>query len=207
VNEAPEAETIRLRYATVVDADAVAALHADRIAEGFLVTLGAPFLARLYRRIVRSPRAFVIVADTPSGTGQPRRVCGFIAVAESTGALYREFLVRDGVAATVAAARGVARAPLAVLETLRYGLRGGGAANGAEVLATAVATERGGQGVGTRLVQAAVDEIRRRGAAWAHVVTAVGNVGATKAYERGGFRAEGIDEVHRGVPQQLLVWP
>ena len=207
MSEALEPETIPLRYATVVDAGAVAALHADRIAEGFLVTLGAPFLTRLYRRIVRSPRAFVIVADAPSRAGEPRRVCGFIAVAESTGALYREFLVHDGVAAALAAARGMARSPLAVLETLRYGLRGGGTANGAEVLATAVAAELGGRGVGTRLVEAAVDEIRRRGAASARVVTAVGNVGATKAYERGGFRAEGIDEVHRGVPQQLLVWP
>jgi hypothetical protein len=52
-----------------------------------------------------------------------------------------------------------------------------------------------------------VEEIGRRGATSARVVTAVGNVAATVAYERGGFRAGGIDEVHRGVPQQLLVWP
>jgi len=206
VSETSEAE-VRLRFATVADADAVAALHAERIAEGFLVTLGAPFLRRLYRRIVRSPRAFVLVADAPTRGAEPRRLCGFIAVADDTGALYREFLFRDGVTAAVAALGGVARAPFAVWETLRYGLRGGGEATGAEVLSTAVAADCGRRGVGTRLVQTALDELRRRGAASARVVTAVGNVGALKAYERGGFRADGIDEVHRGVPQQLLVWP
>ena len=34
-----------------------------------------------------------------------------------------------------------------------------------------------------------------------------GSIVSTKAYERGGFRADGTFEVHRGVPQQLLVWP
>ena len=40
-------------FATDADVHAVAALHAERIAEGFLVTLGPAFLRRLYRRIVR----------------------------------------------------------------------------------------------------------------------------------------------------------
>ena len=198
---------ITLRFASVTDVDAVAALHADRIAEGFLVTLGPAFLRRLYRRIAGSRGAFVLVADSSSRNAAPRRVCGFIAVAENTGALYREFLLRDGVAAAVAATRGVAREPLAVWETLRYGLRGGDHASGAEVLATVVAADCAGEGIGTRLVRTAVEELRRRGTASARVVTAVGNVGATKAYERGGFRADGTFEVHRGVPQQLLVWP
>ena len=204
---AADQASFRLRFATAFDADAIAALHADRIAEGFLVTLGPAFLRRLYRRIVRSPRAFVLVAESPSGSAVPRRVSGFVAVAEDTSALYREFLLHDGFVAAVAATRGVVRSPLAVFETLRYGLRGGNDSTGAEILATAVAADCARRGAGSRLVQAAVEEIGRRGAASARVVTAVGNVAATTAYERGGFRAGGIDEVHRGVPQQLLVWP
>ena len=194
-----------VRFATVADVDAVAALHADRIAEGFLVTLGPAFLRRLYRRIVRSPRGFVLVADGPAdGT---RRVVGFVAVADDTAALYREFVLHDGVRAGLAAAPGIVRAPRSVFETLRYGLRGSGEATGAEILATAVAADRAGQGIGTTLVQAAVAELRRRGAHTAHVVTAAGNRAAARAYERGGFRASGQREVHRGVAQQLLVWP
>jgi len=193
-----------LRFATDIDVDTIAALHAERISEGFLVTLGPSFLRRLYRRIVRSSRAFVLVADGPA---RPREVRGFIAVADNTGALYREFLLHDGVAVVFAAGRGVLRAPRSMWETLRYGLADGPDAPGAEVLATAVAAECARRGVGTQLVRTAVEEMRRRGAVSARVVTAVGNVGALRAYEHGGFHPCGTDQVHRGVPQQLLVWP
>jgi ribosomal protein S18 acetylase RimI-like enzyme len=196
-----------LRFATATDADAVAALHAARIADGFLTTLGPAFLRRLYRRVVRSPRAFVLVIDDPGRAGVPHAVCGFIAVAEDTGALYREFLLHDGFLGAVAATRGIARAPRAVWETARYGLRGGSGAAGAEVLSTAVAADHARRGIAARLVRAATDELRRRGVGSARVVTAVGNVAAVKAYERGGFRVDGLIEVHRGIPQQLLVWP
>ncbi|MGO9875632.1 MAG: GNAT family N-acetyltransferase [Acidimicrobiia bacterium] len=204
---ASEPAPMTLRFATDADVDAIAALHAGRISEGFLVTLGPSFLRRLYRRIVRSSGAFVLVADGAGGPARPRPVRGFIAVADNTGALYREFLLHDGVAVALAATRGVLRAPRPMWETLRYGLADGTDAPGAEVLATAVAAECVQRGVGTRLVRTAVEEMQRRGAVSARVVTAVGNVGAVRAYEHGGFHACGIDEVHRGVPQQLLVWP
>jgi ribosomal protein S18 acetylase RimI-like enzyme len=194
-----------LRFATVADVDAVAALHADRITEGFLVTLGPSFLRRLYRRIVRSPRAFVLVADSPAAGA--RGVDGFVAVADNTAALYREFVLHDGLRAGLAAAPGILRAPRSVIETLRYGLRSEAGPTGAEILATAVASDRVGHGIGTTLVCAAVDELRRRGAHRAHVVTAADNRAATLVYERGGFRTGGHREVHRGVAQQLLVWP
>ena len=203
----PERLTVRL--ATVADARAIASLHADRIGEGFLVTLGPAFLGRLYRRIVQSPGAFVLVVDRPGGgaAAGARPIGGFIAVAEHTGALYREFLIRDGAPAALAAARGILRAPRAVFETLRYGLRGGERATGAEVLSTAVAAECEHRGIGARLVRAALEELRTRGVASARVVTAVGNDAAVRAYERGGFRKGGLDEVHRGVAQQRLTWP
>jgi ribosomal protein S18 acetylase RimI-like enzyme len=207
VSGASEPRPMTLRFATVTDIDAVAALHAGRISEGFLVTLGPSFLRRLYRRIVRSSRAFVLVADEACGPDRQRQVRGFIAVADNTGALYREFLVHDAVAVAFAATRGVLRTPRSMWETLRYGLADGPDGHGAEVLATAVAADCVQRGVGTRLVRTAVEEMQRRGVAAARVVTAVGNVGAVRAYEHGGFHPVGIDEVHRGVPQQLLLWP
>jgi ribosomal protein S18 acetylase RimI-like enzyme len=191
-----------LRFATDSDVSAIATLHAARISEGFLVTLGPGFLRRLYRRMLRSPGAFVLVVDE-AGERAPKRVCGFIAVAGDTRALYREFILPAGIAATP----GIVRAPGAVWETFRYGMRGREHAAGAEVLSTAVAADCGGRGFATSLVRAAVEELRRRGTASARVVTAVGNLAAVKAYEGGGFHAVGLEEVHRGVAQQLLVWP
>jgi ribosomal protein S18 acetylase RimI-like enzyme len=116
-------------------------------------------------------------------------------------------VLHDGVRAGLAAAPGILRAPRSVVETLRYGLRSEAGPTGAEILATAVASDRAGRGIGTTLVRAAVDELRRRGAHRAQVVTAADNRAAALVYERGGFRAGGHREVHRGVAQQLLVWP
>jgi ribosomal protein S18 acetylase RimI-like enzyme len=198
-----------LRFATRADAAAIAELHSDRIAGSFLTTLGRAFLEQLYRRIAISHHAFALVAearDASSGVAGPR-VDGFVAVAESTRALYREFLLRDGLPAALAATRGIVREPRAVWETLRYGFEGEGQGDSAEILATAVAADRAGQGIGTTLVQEAVAELQRRGIAAAHVVTAVGNDAAVRIYEQGGFRAAGHREVHHGIAQQLLVWP
>ena len=197
----PEPWECKARRATIDDVDAIVDLHAGRISDGFLVTLGRPFLRRLYRRLVRSRRAFVLVVDDG---GRP---CGFVAAAEDTGAFYREFLMRDGLAAGVTAIVGVARAPRAVFETTRYGLRGDADAPAAEIMAIAVAVEAQRRGLGALLVVAAVNELRRRGVPTARVVTAVDNVAAIRAYEQGGFRRHGFDQVHRDVTQQVLVWP
>jgi ribosomal protein S18 acetylase RimI-like enzyme len=192
---------LRVRAGTAGDAERVAALHAEHLSEGFLVTLGRGFLRRLYTRAARSPQAFVLVADDGEG------VHGFLAVAEDTGRFYREFLVRDGVAAGLAAAPSVARAPRHVWETLRYGLGDDGDLPPAEVLSVAVDARARGRGVGRDLVGAGLDELRRRGVTAARVVTALDNEPALRMYEGAGFRRHRLVEVHAGVGQQVLVWP
>ena len=182
------------------DAAAVAALHAARIGEGFLVTLGPRFLTRLYRRIARSPGSVLVVAEADG------RVVGFAAATTSTRRLYAEFLRRDGVLAALAAAPAVLRAPSRVWETLRYGA-GDDDLPAAEVLSIAVADAAGGRGLGGALLATALDGLAARGAREARVVTAVGNDAALAMYERAGFRRWGRTEVHAGVAQEVLVWP
>jgi ribosomal protein S18 acetylase RimI-like enzyme len=189
------------RGATLDDVDAIVDLHAGRIADGFLVTLGRPFLRRLYRRVVRARRAFALVVEDAG------HVCGFVAAAEDTGAFYREFLLREGPAAALIAIPSILRAPRSVVETMRYGFRDHGDAPPAEIIALAVAARVQQQGLGALLVAAAVKELRRRGVASARVVTAVGNVAARRAYELAGFHRHGFDQVHRNVTQEVLVWP
>jgi ribosomal protein S18 acetylase RimI-like enzyme len=198
----------RPRPATEADAATIARLHATAIHEGFLAGLGPAFLRRLYSRVVRSEHAFALVVDDAHGA------CGFIAVAEDLGAFYREFLLHDGAAAGAAALPAIVRHPRHVWETLRYGVRGtahaapaGNGSAAAEVLSVAVDPSARGAGLGRALTTAAVEELRARGAASARVVTAVGNDGAIRAYEAAGFRRAGTDSVHRGVVQEVLVWP
>jgi ribosomal protein S18 acetylase RimI-like enzyme len=190
-----------LRAGRADDAPAIAALHAERIGEGFLVTLGPRFLARLYRRIALSPTAVLVVAESDD------RIVGFVAAARSTRRLYGEFLRRDAVPAGLAAAPAVIRAPRRVWETLRYGTAGDGDLPDAEVLSIAVAADAGGRGIGGALLAAALAELAVTGVPAARVVTAVGNDAALAMYERAGFRRRARTEVHAGVPQEVLVWP
>jgi ribosomal protein S18 acetylase RimI-like enzyme len=195
-----------LRAGLPGDAATVAALHAERIGDGFLVTLGPRFLTRLYRRIALSPQAVLLVAHDPPGEGRDGLV-GFVAAATSTRHLYSEFLRHDALPAGLAAAPAVLRHPRNVWETFRYGRTTDDDLPAAEILSVAVASGAAGRGVGGALVAAAQDELARLGAHEARVVTAVGNDAALAMYERAGFRRRTRTQVHAGVPQEVLVWP
>jgi ribosomal protein S18 acetylase RimI-like enzyme len=56
------------------------------------------------------------------------------------------------------------------------------------------------------LMDAALVELRARGAVAAKVVTGAGNQPAIRMYERAGFRHHHRMEVHAGEPQEVLVW-
>ncbi|MGQ0832870.1 MAG: GNAT family N-acetyltransferase [Microthrixaceae bacterium] len=190
-----------IRPAEPADAPLVAVLHASEISEGFLSLLGEAFLTRLYRRVHADRGSFVLVASESTGS-----VVGFVAVSERTGRLYRAFLVRDGLAAALRAAPRIAAHPRKVLETLRHGITSDDDREGAEILAIAVAQRARGRGLGRLLVAAAIDELRARGVAHAHVVTASRNAAARRTYEACGFESMSTVEVHRGTVQEVLVW-
>lgn len=189
-----------VRLGLAPDAAAVAAIHSERIGEGFLVTLGPRFLTRLYRRVARSPRAVLLVAEAD------HRVVGFVAATTSTRQLYAEFLRRDAIPACLAAAPRIVRAPRRVWETLRYGTSDHDLPP-AEILSIAVAADSTGTGIGSALMGAVMAELVRRGVTAARVVTTVGNQAAVGMYERAGFVRHRRTEVHRGVEQEVLVWP
>jgi ribosomal protein S18 acetylase RimI-like enzyme len=191
-----------IRRGTPSDAAAAAALHIEAISIGFLVVLGPGFLERLYRRVASGERSFVLVHVDPE-----KGVNGFVAVAEDTGRLYRDFILRDGLRAGLRAAPAVLRHPRKVIETLRYGVDGRDTTTGAEILATAVASDSRGEGIGRALVSAAMAELQRRGIEHAHVVTAADNEAAQRAYFACGFQRHAKVEVHHGVVQEVLVWP
>ena len=117
------------------------ALHATQINQGFLAFLGPGFLRRLYRRIVRTPSSFLLVADS-QGT-----IVGFIAGSTDVAGLYRSFLLRDGIPAGLQAAGRLISGWRRVFETLRHGASNGeGVGRGAEVLSMAVDPSCQGRG-------------------------------------------------------------
>jgi ribosomal protein S18 acetylase RimI-like enzyme len=183
------------------DAPAAARLHAGRITQGFLSFLGPGFLARLYRRVGRTPDSFLLVADD-GGT-----VVGFIAGSADVGGLYRSFLVRDGVVAGLAAAPRLVRSWRRVAETLRHGAGGAdGTGRGTELLAVAVDPAAGGRGVGTALVAAFLDEVTASGGDEAYVVVGADNAPAVRLYAAAGFVAAGEFELHAGTRSLVMQW-
>jgi len=186
-----------VRSATSLDAAVAASLHAQLITEGFLSSLGPRFLRRLYHRIARSDGSFLLIADDQGST------IGFIAGSVAVGRLYRTFLLRDGVAASFSAPLRLVTALPRVLETLRHGHRGEGAAAG-ELLAVAVHPAWRGRHVGRQLVDAFLQEVGRRGLASAQVVVGADNAAAIAMYRRAGFTPARAFELHRGTSSVLM---
>ena len=135
-----------LRPACSADVEAIARLHRSALPDAFLSSLGEDFLALLYRRMLEDERCFVFVAEatgpegavgapgggtgeaTGSATGRPEvGLAGFVAGTVDTRQLYRDFLLRDGPRALWTAGPALAKHSPRVLESLRYGLLGGGA--------------------------------------------------------------------------------
>lgn len=192
-----------VRVGRSADAGDVAVLHATQIDQGFLSLLGPKFLARLYRRIMRSPGSFLLVAEEAPGSG----VVGFIAGSEDIGSLYRSFLVHDGMVAAIETAPVLVRSWRRVTETLRHGMGDDdGTGRGAELLAVAVAPGRQGGGVGAALVRAFIGEVVRRGGDQAYVVVAADNPTAVRLYERSGFVTSARFELHAGTASLLMQW-
>jgi ribosomal protein S18 acetylase RimI-like enzyme len=194
----------RVRVGPEADAPLAARLHTIEIAEGFLPTLGQPFLERLYRRIVRSPRSFLLIAE------RDLEQIGFVAGTEDVRGLYSEFLWHDGLSAAASALPRVVRS--------RYGVQpesGPSEASAptaddgpaAELLAIAVTPDARGLGAGHALVDAFTGELSVRRVAHARVVVGADNAAAIALYQRSGFKPTATIEVHRGTPSQVLTWP
>jgi ribosomal protein S18 acetylase RimI-like enzyme len=191
-------ETTTLRIARPQDARSLAALHAMRIDEGFLPTLGRVFLTRLYRRITVSSHACAFVVE------EGGEIVAFAAGATDVGLLYREFLVRDGVVAAIAAAPRIARSWRRVIETLRYP---GATAElpRAEVLSVATSGRALGRGLGSSTVRAVVGELAGRGAPAVKVTVGAANVRALAMYRACGFEMSSKVGVHAGTSSEVLV--
>lgn len=193
-------DAIEVRTATVADSARLAELHASRIGEGFLTSLGPRFLTRLYRRVALSPNAFAIAVSDHG------RVVAFAAAAADVSRFYKEFLVRDGIMASLGSAPRVVRSIPRVLETLRYPALTAELPK-AEILAVATDASALGQGYGSVALTRATRELERRGCTTAKVVAGASNDPALRLYRRNGFATHAEISVHGDVPSEVLVWP
>lgn len=196
-------DEVTIRTAVAGDAAVLARLHAEGISSGFLPTLGIRFLTRLYRALIDFDDGLVLVADDGHGP------VGFVAGVVNTGAFYRAFIRKHGIAAGFAALPRAARPGVArrVWESLRYTSTPVSEAGPAgELLATALMEPMRGRGLGTRLGKEFLAGLRRKGADAVLVVVGAGNDRAIAAYRKMGFVPSGTAEVHHGEVSAVMKW-
>jgi len=186
-----------------------ARLHAEQITTGFLSQLGPRFLERLYRRVVLWDGGLLLVAvdaeaDAALADGA---VVGFIASADPTSGLYRQFLLHDGVGTALATIGPLLRTWRKVLETLRHGSSASpGVGRGPEVLAMAVDAGSQGQGLGRQLVQGFLEQVVTDGRSAGYTVIARDNEPSLALYRACGFVPAEEFELHAGTASVVMQW-
>jgi ribosomal protein S18 acetylase RimI-like enzyme len=199
-----------VRFGTSSDAPQVAALHTTAIKEGFLSSLGEPFLRRLYARIASSRRAFLLVArGERTGASSPQAdIAGFVAGSAGVGRLYREFAWRDGPAVALSSGARLVRSMPRVIETLRYGASDGDPGDvrdaETELLAIAVAYNARRSGIGAALVRSFMATAAASGSSSARVVVGATNRAGRSLYGSAGFTEVGRFELHAGSESILM---
>lgn len=195
-------DDLKLRMGTEADVPRVAQLHLDHMDMGFVRTLGGGFLRCLYRRMVRSDHAFLLVAEDPQG-----KVVGFTTGATDTGALWKEFVRKDGFRAGLSALPQIVRHPRRIWETRRY--PDAAAAQdlpAAEWLTIAVDPTIRYRGLGMRLTTRLMEEYEELGTPAVRGVGVVWNDPIFKLLIAHGFEEAGDIQVHAGEQSRVLVW-
>ena len=180
----------------------VAALHADSIDQGFLATLGVPFLALMYRAIEETPGSVLLVEE------QGGRVVGFVSGGSGMGPIYRRMLrrpVRLGLALLPSMFR--LRRLKRIIEIVRYGSGTSWPAGlpDAELLSIAVDPAWRGKGIAESLYSRLVTHFSTNEVPAFRIVVGATLLPAHRFYRRMGACVAGEVEVHAGESSLMYV--
>ncbi len=179
----------------------VAALHAANIDQGFLATLGVPFLALMYRAIDEAADSVLFVEESGG------RVLGFISGGTGMGSIYRTML-RKPVALGLSLLPSIVKPARIkrILDILRYGRNEPTAQPPrAELLSLAVAPDARGSGVAERLYHRLATYFEEAGEGAFKITVGDALAPAHRFYTRMGAAPAGRVEVHQGQGSILYV--
>lgn len=173
----------------------VAALHAANIDQGFLATLGIPFLALMYESIHLAEDSVLLTEE------QDGRVLGFVSGGLGMGPIHRHMLRSPlRMAWTLFPSLLRPRRVKRILDILRYSAAQGDDSRWprAELLSIAVDPSARGTGVAERLYRLLESHFRQRGVPAFRIIVGESLAPALRFYERMGAGAVGRIEVHAG---------
>jgi ribosomal protein S18 acetylase RimI-like enzyme len=190
--------TTVIEHARPEDGRAIAGLHVQGLRDGFLSSLGPRFLAHLYRAMIASPEAIVLVAREGA-------ISGFAAAAADPGRFWRDFLRRRFLQIGARLLMRAWRPHVAkgVLEVARHLRREESLSP--QLLAIVVGTPSRRAGLGGHLVSRLEEELRGRNAHQLTVSVRDKNQTARRFFERLGFHPLGRLDVHEGQPSLRYV--
>jgi len=198
-------EIVRIGEATEGRLREVSDLHRASIPSGFMTSLGQAALSAVYRAIIRSPHAFMLVAL------QDDRCVGFLAASLSTRRVQFDIMATSWRQLAPAVLRqGVRpRVWLGIAELITYTAKSRQriATPAAEILNFCVDPSCRGAGIGGELLREMVREYARRGTREITIVTGAGQREAQRLYEREGARRVGEATVHAGSSSFVYVLP
>ena len=190
---------MQIRRAEISDVEAIARLHYENIDQGFMSSLGLPFLMLFYSAVVAHAICFVAFEG---------RVHGFVAGAEDTGDFIRMFkrkyFLRAVLILMVKALNPVVLRK--IIETLSYSGRLDTDMPPAELMSIVVSPDMRGSGLGRELVAVLKEEMRERGAVSMKVVVSCTIPAAMRLYEITGATPVSEIQVHKGEPSMVYVW-
>jgi ribosomal protein S18 acetylase RimI-like enzyme len=196
-------EIVRIGQATEGRLREISDLHRASIPSGFLTSLGQAALSAVYRAVIRSPHAFMLVAL------QDDRCVGFLAASLSTRRVQLDIMATSWRQLAPAVLRqGLSpRVWLGIAELLMYTAKSRQrvATPAAEILNFCVDPSCRGAGIGGELLREMVREYARRGTREITIVTGAGQREAQRLYEREGARRVGEATVHAGSNAMVYV--
>jgi ribosomal protein S18 acetylase RimI-like enzyme len=163
----------------------VAALHIQGIPTGFISSLGPSFVAALYDAIAEDPNSFGFAAV------EGDRVLGFVAFTTNLSKLYRYVALKKGLKFALVLIRRMCsiEALKKVWDNVLYPSKMKKMdLPDAELLSIAVAPEGRGKGIAQQLVDAGMEECRKRRIEKVKVLVADFNKPANKLYQKTGFQ-------------------
>ena len=181
----------------VEQAEEVAALHKESLAEDFLPRLGQSFLEALYRGMIELELAWGWVAL------EEGRITGFVVATADSRHFFGQLIKRRALSLSWAVARALLRHPRLIvptLETFLYPSREGKDLAPAELIVIAVRGGQRGVGIGAALVRRLDDSMAERGLSSYKVTVRDSNEGANRFYRRLGF------ELTKSFPMYRRQW-
>lgn len=174
------------------DAAEVAEIHIKEIPTGFISSLGQNFVKNLYGGISKSRFGFGYVCKENS------KIAGFICGATDVKRFYRELILKRGLFFTYALLKYVLDREklINIFQTLFYPARLKEGEAKSEILSVAVREGYRRKNCGKRLMQAMVQEFKKRGISQVRVCVYDQNEIANKYYQSCGFLWVGKTKQH-----------